>query len=174
MILYRKENFSVPFLKPWNYFDLRSFRKLLDSSQENLFVACWDTVLYGCANPQKLWKHLSDAPISPPFLALGPRISSRKPSLTMTLWRTWSCRRSRRLWIVCTQWSTAKTVASSKKEMWARWCMSWKVWFLTLLLWKPSISFSSYQLAYRLVRQFCFSLFLLRNSLKRGGTPLSY
>lgn len=90
----------------------------------------------------------------------------------MTSWRTWSCRRSRRLWIVCTQWSMAKTVASSKKETWAHWCMSWKVWFVTLLFWKSNIPFSAYQPAHRWHELFSFSLFfcfvLSRNSLKRG------
>lgn len=45
----------------------------------------------------------------------------------MTSWRTWNCPRSRRLWIVCTPWSMARTAASSRREMWVPWSTSWKV-----------------------------------------------
>lgn len=97
--------------------------------QEDSFIVCQNTVwLYWAPRTVEGW---SDVSITPPSLALGQRISLKRPSLTMTSWRTWSCHRSRRLWTVCTPWNMAKTAASSRKEMWDPWCMSWKVWLVT-------------------------------------------
>lgn len=48
-----------------------------------------------------------------------------------------------------TQRSMAKTAASSKKEMWGHWCMSWKVCFATMFPWLSNILFSSDQSAHR-------------------------
>lgn len=60
-------------------------------------------------------------------LSPGLRIWSRRPSWTMTSWRTWSCLRSKRSWTACTLWSMERTAVSLRRAMWAHWSMSWKV-----------------------------------------------
>ncbi len=60
-------------------------------------------------------------------LSPGLRIWSRRPSWTMTSWRTWSCRRSKRSWTACTLWSMERTAVSLRRAMWDRWSTLWKV-----------------------------------------------